>query len=471
MQNGGSAETAHTVVATVAIPGGADWHRCEQRFEHAGLPHDGTCCGSFSLCCYSEGMFLSRSPLDIAPTSNAISSMRCQEMRLDRIVARAKSGRDDDDSQVHTLGGVHSHPTLPLRPQEEQGFAFLLLLLACSLRGALTRAWQGSEGVVPSNPVSENESAAFLREGQQATSKTYESDTQHWMFLWFSELMVLSLGVSDFGSSLWYFLQLHVLQVPCSNFFAFIGFVFEPAGALLVTSVTISTLVLLRKSLVLQTRRQMKNTLTLLWIISNVVSWVLPIVMGSVFWYYGRLGSDQVYCWLKPSQELDSNAALLRVYIYYLPILLLLVANVVLMGVVGCEFSSCCFSLSTNLTHLLPHTDNNWKLKMGLTKLAMSWIPVSFFVVWVFPTIVTVWTTFVDLNPPFALQFLASFMLPAQGFLNAILFVILLGRRRKRIEHTVSRLGDTFDFAIDEMRISLFGETVTWYFNDDFAQI
>lgn len=105
---------------------------------------------------------------------------------------------------------------------------------------------------------------------------------------------------------------------------------------------------------------------------------------------------------------------------------------------------------------------------MGLTKLAMFWIPVSFFIVWVFPTIVTIWTTFIDLDPPFPLQFLSALMLPAQGILNACLFVILLGRRKKRLEHTVSRLGDTFDFAIDEMRISLFGETVSWYFNDDF---
>jgi hypothetical protein len=35
--------------------------------------------------------------------------------------------------------------------------------------------------------------------------------------------------------------------------------------------------------------------------------------------------------------------------------------------------------------------DTNWKLKMGLTKLALLWIPCSLLAVWVFPTISTVW--------------------------------------------------------------------------------
>jgi hypothetical protein len=59
-------------------------------------------------------------------------------------------------------------------------------------------------------------------------------------------------------------------------------------------------------------------------------------------------------------------------------------------------------------------------------------------------------------------------MLPMQGLLNSILFVILLGRAKKRLEHTVSILGTDYDFAIDEVRVSLFGGNVTiWDVNGD----
>lgn len=106
----------------------------------------------------------------------------------------------------------------------------------------------------------------------------------------------------------------------------------------------------------------------------------------------------------------------------------------------------------------------------------------SLLVVWAVPTVTTIWSAFSSDSVPFPLVVVSSSALPAQGFLNAILFVILLGRARKRLERTVSVLGTDYgekerererfclmrlaDFAIDEVRVSLFGETVLWYFSD-----
>ncbi len=85
-------------------------------------------------------------------------------------------------------------------------------------------------------------------------------DAEVWLLLWFSELSVLCLMVADLGSALWYFLQLHVLGVGCSDALAFFGTVFEPTSVLVVTAISLSMLVLLRGSLKLQTRSAMKKT-------------------------------------------------------------------------------------------------------------------------------------------------------------------------------------------------------------------
>ncbi len=68
----------------------------------------------------------------------------------------------------------------------------------------------------------------------------------------------------------------------------------------------------------------------------------------------------------------------------------------------------------------------------------------SLVVVWAMPTVATVWSAVSNENVPFALVVASTSALPAQGFLNAILFVILLGRARKRLERTVSVLGTDY---------------------------
>lgn len=237
----------------------------------------------------------------IESTSVASHSNRHWNKLWSQLVGSGSNGGPPFQTHTHTstpspsyplfLGWVYIRQIVDIHAEEEQGWSpFFPLSRSLFDLPLQQNNKKAQREVIRSAPVSDNESAAFLREHQNATETAWEAGTEHWMFLWFSELMVLSLGISDFGSSLWYFLQLRVLGVPCSNFFAFLGFVFEPAGALLVTCVTISTLILLRKSLVLQTRRQMKNSLTALWIISQIVTWVLPIVMGLLFWAFGRLG-------------------------------------------------------------------------------------------------------------------------------------------------------------------------------------
>lgn len=141
--------------------------------------------------------------------------------------------------------------------------------------------------------LSDSDPGEFARHAAEGITVTLETESQHWLLLWFSELLVLSLALADLGSSLWYLLQLRALGLPCTSLFAFLGFVFEPTSVLLVTFITASTLVLLRKSLVLQTRRQMRNTLLVLWVGGNVVAWVVPVLMGLFFLFQGHLGSDQ----------------------------------------------------------------------------------------------------------------------------------------------------------------------------------
>jgi hypothetical protein len=73
------------------------------------------------------------------------------------------------------------------------------------------------------------------------------------------------------SSALWYFLQLHVLNIGCNNVLAFFGTVFEPVSVLCVTGISVSMIVLVRGSLTLQTRqvRTKKNKLLVLLKLSN----------------------------------------------------------------------------------------------------------------------------------------------------------------------------------------------------------
>lgn len=254
---------------------------------------------------------------------------------------------------------------------------------------------------------------------------------------------MLSLSVADLGSGLWYFLQLKALHIPCNGAFAFFGTVFEPASVLCVTWISISMLVLLRKSLVLQTRKQMKHTLVFLIVCCCFISWTLPIVLSVIFLTLDQYGSDQVYCWL------DINSSnYLRVYAYYTPILCLLILNVVLM--------------------ILIYVSNS-KLKLGLTKLALLWVPLSLLVTWVVPAVTIIWDYITSTSnpPPFWLLFTSSLLLPGQGFFNAVLFFILLGRARKRVERSLTHFEGSDiddDFNIDEVALRIFGEKIFWYF-------
>lgn len=107
--------------------------------------------------------------------------------------------------------------------------------------------------------------------------------------------MVLALAIANFGASLWYFLNISLFDIPCSSFFAFIGFYFEPASVLIITCISISTLFFARKSVEMQTRGQIRSTLLWWWVMSNVISWVSPIVLGLYFFARGEYGADSVF--------------------------------------------------------------------------------------------------------------------------------------------------------------------------------
>jgi hypothetical protein len=100
----------------------------------------------------------------------------------------------------------------------------------------------------------------FMMGTVQRSTLESGGDADVWLLLWFSELAVLGLMLADFGSALWYFLNLHVLGIGCNDALAFFGSVFEPASVFIATFITLSMFVLLRGSLTLQTRSSMKRT-------------------------------------------------------------------------------------------------------------------------------------------------------------------------------------------------------------------
>ena len=269
-----------------------------------------------------------------------------------------------------------------------------------------------------------------------------------WLLLWFSELLVLNLGLADLGSALWYFLQLRVLNITCNNALAFFGSIFEPASVLCVTLISLSLLLLLRNSLILQTRAQMQRKLVALTFSCFFISWTLPLILAVIYYATGQYGQDSVYCWLSPEHSLFST----RLFSYYIPIMLCLLVNIVL--VISIAY--------TNKVH-----------KLGLSKLALLWIPVSLVCVWTIPAISTAWASLTGgegSSVPFILVFLSATLLPSMGLWNAILYVILLGRARKIVERT-KRFTKGFEdddgdaaFAVDEVKLRVFGERVTWYF-------
>ena len=268
-----------------------------------------------------------------------------------------------------------------------------------------------------------------------------------WLLLWFSELAVLALMIASLGSALWYFLQLHVLGVSCNKALAFFGTIFEPASVLCVTFISMSMLILVVGSLSLQTRKSMKRTVTTLLFLCFFVSYFLPMVLALAYLVQDQYGPDSVYCWLSPIK----TSTHLRLFSYYLPIMLLLVANI--------GFSIAI--LVINLTQ-----------KMGLSNLSLLWVPLGLIVVWFVPTISTSWSNISSDGVPFPVVFMSSLLLPCQGLFNAILFAILLGREKKIVHETITSIitDDDMDerdaFATDEVKLRVFGEQIVWYFVD-----
>jgi hypothetical protein len=146
------------------------------------------------------------------------------------------------------------------------------------------------------NPVSGNEGRMetdFLMANTVERSIGPAKDSNIWLLLWFSELMVLMLGLSDLGSALWYFLQLHVLHITCTPALAFFGTVFEPASVFIVTFISISLFVLLRNSLILQTKRSIKITVLVLLFLC-ALSWILPLILSIVYLVSGIYGAGRI---------------------------------------------------------------------------------------------------------------------------------------------------------------------------------
>jgi hypothetical protein len=176
-----------------------------------------------------------------------------------------------------------------------------------------------------------------------------------------------------------------------------------------------------------------------------VVAWVLPLILAVVFLVEGQYGADNVYCWLSPERISIS----LRLYSYYLPILVLLMANIV-------------FSLAIVIFNRTQH--------MGLRTFSLLWVPLGLMIVWVVPAISTTWSNFTTIAVPFPIVMMSATVLPTQGLFNAILFAITLGREKKVVHHTVTEIASEADdgsedaFATEEVRLRVFGESIVWYF-------
>lgn len=251
-----------------------------------------------------------------------------------------------------------------------------------------------------------------------------------------SELLVLTLVVADLGSALFYLLQVRLFNVPCGPGFAYAGLVFEHAAVWVLTYMTGSLLVIMQRSRSIQSYSRMRTTLRWLLACGVVGSWIVPVLVGlAVLYFDSGVGSDQVYCFLSPNG--DARARLVT----YTPILALLFLNLAVL-------------------FWLHHI--NAVLRLRLSRLCLNWVPLSLLAVWTVPAITVFWSA-VNGQSPFALVFASSMVLPAQGFIHSVLFVILLGRARKRVENVVSTLGSNDDFFICEVNVAVFGENVTWY--------
>ncbi len=183
----------------------------------------------------------------------------------------------------------------------------------------------------------------------------------------------------------------------------------------------------------------------MLLVLCFVVAWVLPLVLAVVFLVEDQYGADAVYCWLSP----ERISTRLRLYSYYLPILVLLIANIVL-------------SLAIVIL--------NRTQRMGLRNFSLLWVPLGLFIVWVVPAISTSWANFSSVAVPFPIVIMSATILPTQGLFNAVLFAIVLGREKKVVHHTVTEIASEADdseavaFATDEVRLRVFGESIVWYF-------
>ena len=193
----------------------------------------------------------------------------------------------------------------------------------------------------------------------------------------------------------------------------------------------------------------MKRKLLFLLIACVVIPWVLPLMLAAAFLFWDQYGEDSVYCWLSPVRSRFA----IRLWLYYVPIVVLLLVNIGL--VIAIAY-------------------NNRVHKLGLSKLALLWIPVSLVSVWAIPAINTAWASLTggeNGTVPFILIFLAGTILPSMGTWNSLLYIILLGRARKVVERTkrstrgTSAYGEEDDaFAVDEVKLRLFGESITWFF-------
>ncbi len=184
----------------------------------------------------------------------------------------------------------------------------------------------------------------------------------------------------------------------------------------------------------------------MLLVLCFVVAWVLPLILATVFLLEGQYGQDAVYCWLSPVHA----STRLRLYVYYLPILFLLVMNILT-------------SLAVVYVNRSQH--------MGLSNFALLWVPLGLLLVWTVPTISTTWANVSSQTVPFPVVLMSATLLPTQGLFNAVFFAIVLGREKKIVQETITEIASEVDdggegdaFATDEVKLRVFGQTIVWYF-------
>ncbi len=115
----------------------------------------------------------------------------------------------------------------------------------------------------------------------------------------------------------------------------------------------------------------------------------------------------------------------------------------------------------------------NRSQQMALSNLSLLWVPLGLFFVWVIPTISTTWANVNNSSVPFPIVFMSATVLPSQGLFNAVLFAVrrfcssssfflfhfnchlivdfqfLLGREKKTVQQTVTRIHTDDDSDVD----------------------